>query len=271
LGINSSNSPTDGLYVNGQTLIGVSNGTGGTLYQQGAKLQVQTNLKYAGYFSTDSLSPTSYAVYAKHTGTGTSDTRAMKGEAVSAPGYGYGGDFRGGYRGIYGLADATTYSGTAYGVYGYAFGSTGTRYGVYGYASGGTTNYGIYCDGNGAYTGTWTDVSDQKFKKDVADYTGALDNVLKLKPVVYTMRAEEYPNMGFESGREIGFIAQEMEKVFPTLVVNGVHPGATKEDAEITYKGINYIGLIPVLVKAMQEQQAEIESLKLEIKSLKGN
>jgi len=48
-----------------------------------------------------------------------------------------------------------------------------------------------------------------------------------------------------------------------------MHPGATKNDPVIEYDALNYIGMIPILVKAIQEQQAEIELLREEIELLK--
>jgi len=50
-----------------------------------------------------------------------------------------------------------------------------------------------------------------------------------------------------------------MEPIFPSLVVSGAHPGENENDPFIEYKGINYIGLTPILVKALQEQQIIIE------------
>jgi hypothetical protein len=93
---------------------------------------------------------------------------------------------------------------------------------------------------------------------------------MKLRPVTYEMKTEEYPFMNFEKGPQIGFIAQEMEPIFPSLVVSGAHPGENENDPFIEYKGINYIGLTPILVKAMQEQQIIIDSLKSEINDLKS-
>lgn len=59
---------------------------------------------------------------------------------------------------------------------------------------------------------------------------------------------------------QIGFLAQELQQVFPELV---------SEDKEGTL-GINYIGLIPVLVEALKEQEEAIEKLRGEISSLKA-
>lgn len=92
---------------------------------------------------------------------------------------------------------------------------------------------------------------------------------MKLRPVTYEMKTEEYPFMNFEKGTQIGFIAQEMEPIFPSLVVSGAHPGENENDPFIEYKGINYIGLTPILVKSIQEQQNIIEEQNEKIESLK--
>ncbi|MFT6186869.1 MAG: hypothetical protein ACJAZC_003062 [Cryomorphaceae bacterium] len=84
---------------------------------------------------------------------GNSDVRAVNADAVIAPGYGYGVDASGGYRGVYGFGNGTTYTGTTTGVYGTASGSAGTRIGVFGSASGGTTNWAMYASGNSYVSG----------------------------------------------------------------------------------------------------------------------
>ncbi len=84
-----------------------------------------------------------------------SDTYAIEGVSVPSPGYGIAVKGEGGYMGVYGQANATAYTGSAYGVYGYATGSAGTRYGVYGtaYNSAGT-GIGVYGYGSGT-TASW--------------------------------------------------------------------------------------------------------------------
>jgi hypothetical protein len=96
---------------------------------------------------------TAAAVSAKYTGTSTADYAGLYGESAPSDFYGYGGKFRGGFTGAYGLVqptgydyyfglrgDATGGSGTNYGVYGLAVGS-GVNYGVYGHTYGGSANY----------------------------------------------------------------------------------------------------------------------------------
>ncbi|MFY9228688.1 MAG: tail fiber domain-containing protein [Bacteroidales bacterium] len=183
--------------------------------------------------------------------------------------------------GVYGQYNDNHYGfigSSKYGVYGRATNSTAGNAGVYGYnGSGswgalgyynGTSVYAGYFSGNVYYTGTLSGPSDEKFKKNISDYNNALDNIMKLRPVTYEMKTDEYPFMNFEKGTQIGFIAQEMESIFPSLVVSGAHPG--ENDPFIEYKGINYIGLTPILVKALQEQQIMIDSLKSENNDLKS-
>ena len=63
-----------------------------------------------------------------------------------------------------------------------------------------------------------------------------------------------------------GFIAQEFEQVFPDLIDEWKDPAPEGEEP---YKSVRQ-DLIPVLVKAIQEQQAIIEQLKADVAALKG-
>lgn len=97
--------------------------------------------------------------------------------------------------------------------------------------------------------------SDSRFKKDVTPLRGSLDNILKLRGVNYNWDRARNPDMGFGEEKQIGFIAQEVEKVLPEMVY-------TMENG---YKAVNYTALIPVLVEAMKEQQSTIASLQDEL------
>ncbi|MEM7658675.1 MAG: tail fiber domain-containing protein [Bacteroidota bacterium] len=93
--------------------------------------------------------------------------------------------------------------------------------------------------------------SDRRDKTQIANLTYGLEEVLKLRPVSYEW--EEQPEMGLK----IGLIAQELQEVVPEVVVQGGEDPAAR-------LGVNYAELVPVLIQAMQEQQAEIEALKQE-------
>jgi hypothetical protein len=83
------------------------------------------------------------------------------------------------------------------------------------------------------------------------------------------MRIDEVPSLNLAKGTQFGFVAQELETVFPELVEDGAAPGVNREDV-INYKGVNYIGMVPVLTKAIQEQQTLINELKKRIEMLEG-
>lgn len=104
------------------------------------------------------------------------------------------------------------------------------------------------------FDGTYTVVSDLKRKKNILPVQSqTVQQILLLRPVKYLMKEEP------ESAKQhIGFISQEIEKIFPELV----------NDNKGT-KFLNYTGLIPILTKGIQEQQQQIEELKNEIAELK--
>lgn len=203
-----------------------------------------------------------------HPGTGGSNGTGVYGRSVNGAGFGYGVVGDGGLRGVTGSSTGA-YSGTTFGVWGSATGSLGTKMGVYGDASGGAANYGVYCNGSGGYTGTWTLISDQKFKRDIVTVNDALGLIIQLNPVSYQLKKDDYPMMNFPEFRQYGFVAQELEKVIPLLVENGTHPGANK-DEDIKLKSVNYIGMIPILTKAIQEQQQVIDDQKKQLEKMRA-
>jgi len=104
--------------------------------------------------------------------------------------------------------------------------------------------------------------SDRRYKKDIVPMKGVLPDLMKLQGVKYNWRKDEFPNMEFfNDRRQIGFIAQEMEKIFPEIVNTN----------EKGYKSIEYAKLTPVLVEAIKELKTENDSLKIEILNLKAS
>lgn len=112
--------------------------------------------------------------------------------------------------------------------------------------------------GNIKATGTITP-SDIRFKTNIDNLHNSIDKIMQLQGVTYNWRATEFSNCGFDKTLQIGFIAQDVEKIFPEVV----HTGSDG------YKGVDYTKLIPVLVEAMKEQQKQIDYLKRQIKKRK--
>ncbi|MFY9309828.1 MAG: tail fiber domain-containing protein [Bacteroidia bacterium] len=109
------------------------------------------------------------------------------------------------------------------------------------------------CSGN-----VWT--SDLRKKKNIQPLSvNAIDMINQLKPVTFEWK--EVLDQGME-GIQTGFIAQDLEKILPTTVL-------TKDD-EMQSKVVKYNELLPVLVKAIQEQQKIIEKQQQELEAIKA-
>jgi hypothetical protein len=121
----------------------------------------------------------------------------------------------------------------------------------------------LYCasGANGVYltfgATSWTANSDETIKDIIEPITNANDKLKDLRTIVYKLKEDE------EGVRRIGLIAQDVEKVLPELVTKGFQ---TTYNREIL--GLNYTDLIPILIKAIQEQQAQIEELSNKIVAL---
>lgn len=120
--------------------------------------------------------------------------------------------------------------------------------------------YKIEINGNIGTVGI-DEISDRRWKKDITTLEGSLSNVMKLRGVNYNWRVDDYPNKNFTNKLQIGFIAQEVEKVFPELVT---------EDAN-GFKAVQYSKLVAVLTEAIQEQQDIIDAQNSRIDSLESN
>ena len=138
-------------------------------------------------------------------------------------------------------------------------------YGIWGKS---TLGYAGFFNGNLGYTGNLVKVSDQRLKENIKPLNNVLDKIMLLKPSSYNYKGE-YKKMNLPQGEQMGFIAQEMEKVFPQLV-KPIADKQTDNTKVSEYKGVDYVGLIPLLTKAIQDQQEEINQLKQEVKALSG-
>jgi hypothetical protein len=103
---------------------------------------------------------------------------------------------------------------------------------------------------NNIYSSNLLNVSDARLKKNIANASYGLSAILKMRPVQYNWRE------GDDRDTKIGFLAQELRQVIPEVVVGD----ETKETL-----AVNYTELIPVLVRAIQQQQEQIEILKKKI------
>ena len=125
-----------------------------------------------------------------------------------------------------------------------------------GYVGIGTTNpgYNLEVAGDIAYTGGIYDISDARLKENIEKLTGALPKLEAINGVYFNKTGE------LNRGREVGVLAQDVENVLPEAVSEGADG----------YKRVDYTKLVPLLIEAVKEQQAQIETLKQEVETLKS-
>jgi hypothetical protein len=127
------------------------------------------------------------------------------------------------------------------------------------------------------YTGFFGAASDETLKKNIEPIHKALDIVKELNPVTYDFDLEKNPGMGLNTEMEYGFIAQEVKEVLPEIVREKNLP--TKANQEVApneeqnleiekFVVMDYTRIIPILTKAVQEQQEIIEDQNTRIEAL---
>ena len=109
----------------------------------------------------------------------------------------------------------------------------------------------INTDGSAVFSGDVTVNSDMRLKANIISLGSTLAKLLQIDGKSYVMKTDE-------SKQKIGLLAQDVKAVYPELVKQ-----ANNEEGTLS---VNYQGLIPVLINAIKEQQAEIDELKRLIK-----
>lgn len=251
--------PTNGVFGqsdsnSGWGVYGYTSTTTGTTYGVRGESDSSGGIGVSGYAESTTGFTRGVSGYVESTG-GT----GVMGTAASTTGFNYG---------VYGESA----SAAGRGVYGYATANSGTNYGVYG-QSASATGFGIYC--NSANTNgcggnrNWFNASDARLKEHIVDLgpDSGLAAVVNLRPVRY-----EWRGTGNEGKVELGFIAQDVEKVLPELVGTGPDQEITLSDgSKITIekaKVMSYGQVTVPLVKAVQELKAENDSLRATIDEL---
>ncbi|MDZ4845260.1 MAG: tail fiber domain-containing protein, partial [Chitinophagales bacterium] len=138
-----------------------------------------------------------------------------------------------------------------------------------------TPGFALVIEGDITYSGTAYYVSDQQLKKNVEDISNATDIISRLHPKEYEYKQEDYPYIKLPNGIQRGLLAQEVQQVLPDLVRDITLPAKRDTSGKILapqaeFKGINYEGFTPIILKALQEQQAMIDSLARELAEVKS-
>ncbi|MFD2891681.1 tail fiber domain-containing protein [Flavobacterium chuncheonense] len=147
--------------------------------------------------------------------------------------------------------------------------------------SGSTPNLGSSTNRwNTTYVGSggFISTSDARLKTNITTLNIGLKEILHLNPVSFHWKNEKFRNHEVPQNQKelkLGFIAQEIQTVLPEIVKTREWkeyeetPGALVQE-EMPVIGVNYNEMIPVLVKAIQEQNNQINTLKEKINHLKS-
>jgi hypothetical protein len=129
----------------------------------------------------------------------------------------------------------------------------------------GTTDQGAYnlqCNGTGVWgAGAYVNGSDARLKDNIQSLDAGLDVVKAMRPVTFQYK----PEYSKDQSVQPGFIAQELQEA---MAGKPYLEGVVQEGTN--HLNVAYQNIIPILVKAMQEQQAIIEQLKADVAALKG-
>ena len=280
---------TYGIYGTGGTYGVVGNGSTYGVYGNGGPYGVYANGTTNGVVGNTTNSGGAgvvgnggaYGVY------GTGSTYGVVGKGVG-DGVGNVGTF-----GVYGSCDI--YSPGTTGLYGEGYTGVygaGYAYGVYGKSLQDGT-YAGYFDGS-VYSSGIYEGSDRKLKTNIVDFPSAMGILNKLHPKIFQYRQDgNFKLMNLPTGEHYGLIAQDVEEVIPGLIKNtkfetsmasraakdpsiaSMSKGPGQQISQTTpaptpktlsetidFKAVNYVELIPIMIKGMQEQQQEIEELK---------
>jgi hypothetical protein len=102
--------------------------------------------------------------------------------------------------------------------------------------------------------------SDIRYKTNIRTVENALDKVKSLRGVYFNWNQKAFPAKEFTDKTELGFIAQEVEKVLPEVVM--------KDKTSEEYRSVKYDKVVALLVEAIKEQQKQIDSLTIKVNRL---
>jgi hypothetical protein len=127
-----------------------------------------------------------------------------------------------------------------------------------------TNNIFIYGNGDiGNTNNSYGAISDAKLKENITDATPKLAGINAVRIVNYNL-------IGHPEVKQLGVIAQELEQIFPGMVSEAPDRDMEGNDLGTVTKSVKYSVFVPMLIKAMQEQQATIEALTARIEALES-
>ena len=130
-------------------------------------------------------------------------------------------------------------------------------------ADDGTDKFRVASSGNVQNANnSYGSTSDIKLKENIVDASNKLEDLKQVKIRNFNFKGD--------SQKQIGVVAQELETIFPSMVENHKDQDKDGNDLGTTTKSVKYSVFVPMLIKAMQEQQTTIEALEARITALEA-
>jgi endosialidase-like protein len=122
-----------------------------------------------------------------------------------------------------------------------------------------------------AMTANAQKIDEKELKVEVQKVSGATQQLFSLEPVKFRYDIKKYKHLNLPVGNQYGFLISNVQTVLPDLVheTSKQVPAGKNNTKVASYDEVDSKDLIPLLVGAVKEQQAEIENLKREISALK--
>ena len=112
---------------------------------------------------------------------------------------------------------------------------------------------------------------DTAIKINKSNISNSMYRLMQLNPINFKYDTKTYPHLNLQEGLHHGFMANEMEKIFPELIHTKriAYSFGKNLYRDATIKSIDEMELIPILVAGLKEQQLQIEKLQTDIIELK--
>jgi hypothetical protein len=263
--------------------IGVATGGGGAgtarMYSEGGALILGTNSASHLTIDTDgdvgigttnpgnklrvhgNPTSTAHVLSVSSNYSGSFDVRAVEGFSTPAAGYGFGGYFEGGYRGVRATGQGTSYTGTVIGLEASAYGTAGTRTGLFARASGGTTNWaGYFAEGNVYVTNELRIGSGAS--SGASGYKVAVDGKI-IAEGVRVQLSQDWPDYVFSDTYE----CMSLEHLEASIRENKHLPGVPSA-AQVKAEGIDLGEMQTILMEKIEELTLHMIEMNERVKAL---
>lgn len=114
-------------------------------------------------------------------------------------------------------------------------------------------------------------IEEKDLKVNINTISNPTEQLKNIQPITFNYNTEKYKQLNLPANNQYGFLASEVQSEFPNMVSENskVYTASKNNSKSISYNEVNTEKLIPVLVAAIKEQQAQIDLLKEELNAIR--